>query len=1346
MADDVLSKVEDVEPYSLYGLSRYLSEIGDLLDRADQASVSKAPKAQEAALLEQRPAILEAQGRVRRAMGCRLEEPLTKREKPLAEAFLQEQISKLQGQALRDERAKAGIDRLQQLLVQVRGKTPAAESKAVRDIEASLKQAETDWKELSPIYQKWQAGRHSFRSNADLQAFKRRYEECRKIRDAGDEKLGAALCARRGADIPEEPPNVPKAGWSSIARKAQTMPAAQSTPVRGAAAVALDAKKKASAKSSSWASQTISFAQRLRAEAVAKVRQATETEDDGFWTEGLPMERPPPPPLPEAQGNEEATDGFAATKASKPGRPPSAPTRAPLSSLANSGRRWGPADPGQSEDEDVQADAPEQQEAGSKHSKVARAEREVPVPSAKKRGKSNKSKPAPREDESEAASAPRAPPSGVWSSVEALFAGTLVSELLRSAAWRCEAEARLVELIDRLPPSAPLGLPMPLTWVQFMSLEMDGGPKRTSRRGESPWLLRLKSNIPRLLSHYVSILFALLLLHSLSRFGILTWLVAAQTFLLLLPPQKVGQFGPSVHVMVLQGIHLLLWIFFVRSLWQLHIFIQIFLALVICGHAYAVNEASAIVLLRSLAEGPRATEDQGIYGSQVSTLSTIVARLLSAANAAERKEEKESPGNSAAQEKASPRLAALDNPGGSNAAAPPAKKARTRHPVPFSAKEELQVLRDAFVAVLARLDLQRSESSQVAGAVVRCLELLSRREIQTGTDPRRTDASPGGPEMLRSESLDSERAARPAQPQLQSGKMVGIANGASPVKERSRSPKKELKTDLVKPQLSEEDLQDGFSAAQVFGSKTAMSGYTYDDLICLPGHINFGVHDVCLGSQFTKRISLRTPIVSSPMDTVTESNMAIAMALEGGIGVIHTNMAIEDQAREVSRVKKYKAGFILDPVCVLPTMTLDELDLLKTKHGFTGFPVTENGQMGAKLLGLVTKRDTDFIADRNTRLSAIMTPAKDLVTMREGCDLLEANALLQKSKKGKLPIMTQSGLLVAMVSRTDIKKNVEFPNATKEAVNKGLLVAAAIGTRPNDKERVRALVAAGVDAVVIDSSQGDSLFQHEMIKWIKSNFPDLQVVAGNVVTKRQAKNLIECGADALRVGMGIGSICTTQEVCACGRAQASAVYNVAKLARMYGVPILADGGISSPGHIVKALSLGAGAAMCGSLLAGTSETPGEYFYSEDGKRLKRYRGMGSIDAMKKGSDDRYFGTTSSIKVAQGVSGTVQDKGSIHRYIPYLTQGIRHGMQDIGAKSVDQLQAMLQEGQLRFELRSAAAQREGGVHGLHSFERNLAVQGTRGCAPLCSCVCCSNTASSRIPARFGLETSGKLFDS
>merc|ERR1719343_433272 len=325
----------------------------------------------------------------------------------------------------------------------------------------------------------------------------------------------------------------------------------------------------------------------------------------------------------------------------------------------------------------------------------------------------------------------------------------------------------------------------------------------------------------------------------------------------------------------------------------------------------------------------------------------------------------------------------------------------------------------------------------------------------------------------------------------------------------------------------------------------------------MPGHIDFGVHEVVLDSQFTKKIVLKTPLVSSPMDTVTESKMAIGMALQGGIGVIHNNNSIEDQANEVSKVKKYRSGFITDPICIKPTMLLSDLDKLRSTCGFTGFPVTSDGKMGSQLLGLVTRRDCDFVTDRtSTSVSQVMTKADQLVTAEEGVELQAANEIIHRTKKGKLPIVSKTGILVALMARTDLKKNAEHPLATKDA-NKQLRVAASIGTRPSDRDRATALVAAGVDAIIVDSSQGDSNFQHDIIRWMKKQFPDLQVVGGNVVTKRQAKHLIDSGVDGLRVGMGIGSICTTQEVCACGRAQASAVYNIARYARQFGIPIIA---------------------------------------------------------------------------------------------------------------------------------------------------------------------------------------------
>merc|ERR1712003_119776 len=418
-------------------------------------------------------------------------------------------------------------------------------------------------------------------------------------------------------------------------------------------------------------------------------------------------------------------------------------------------------------------------------------------------------------------------------------------------------------------------------------------------------------------------------------------------------------------------------------------------------------------------------------------------------------------------------------------------------------------------------------------------------------------------------------------------------------------------------------------------------------------------------------------------------------------------MKAEDQAVEVKRVKKFKNGFILDPVCLSPDSTLENIKELTAKLKFSSFPVTETGKMGGKLLGIISGRDSAFIEDLSVKVSDFMTPRSELTCAKDGISLKEANKILKKSKKGKLPVVNDEDELVGLVALADIQKNKENPLASMDMVNKQLLCGASIGTRPDDKIRAGLLADAGVNVIVIDSSQGDSMYQIEMIKYLKAKHPHVDIIGGNVVTPSQAHNLIKAGVDGLRVGMGIGSICTTQEVCAVGRAQASAAYHVSKYAKKFGVPVIADGGIKSCGHITKALCLGAGTVMMGSMLAGTDESPGEYFY-QDGVRLKRYRGMGSLDAMSKGSEKRYVwdDSVTAVKVAQGVSGTVQDKGTLRRYIPYLTQGVRHGLQDAGCGSLSEAQEKLYSNSLRFEIRSPAAQTEGGVHGLHSYSKRL----------------------------------------
>jgi IMP dehydrogenase len=496
----------------------------------------------------------------------------------------------------------------------------------------------------------------------------------------------------------------------------------------------------------------------------------------------------------------------------------------------------------------------------------------------------------------------------------------------------------------------------------------------------------------------------------------------------------------------------------------------------------------------------------------------------------------------------------------------------------------------------------------------------------------------------------------------------------------------------------------GLSMNKIFRNEMGLA-YSYDDLIFLPGYIDFSMNEIDLTSRISKRIELKCPIVSSPMDTVTESKTAIMLALLGGIGIIHCNNTIEEQCNEVKVVKRYNNGFITEPIIFSPNNIIKDVrDAIKI-HKFSGFPITEDGKVHSKLVGMISSRDIDF-EDENVFLKDVMTQNPVVYKEENGSvKLKDANNILKKCKKSRLPIVNNEGELQSLICRKDIRNMNAYPLATKNKQTKQLMVGVAISTHKDYKDRLHRLIEVGADVIVIDSSQGNSSFQISTLKYIKQTYPDVDVICGNIVTKEQAQNLISNGADGLRVGMGVGSICTTQEVCGVGRPQATAIYEVARYAKESNVPVIADGGISNSGHIFKALALGASAVMLGSLIAGTDESPTDYYY-KDGVRLKKYRGMGSLDAMKKYSSERYFINENAPRVAQGVSGEVTAKGSLDKYIPFLIQSVKHGYQNVGVKKLSEMHDNLYNETLRGHLRSSHAIIEGGVHHLYNHERSF----------------------------------------
>lgn len=464
---------------------------------------------------------------------------------------------------------------------------------------------------------------------------------------------------------------------------------------------------------------------------------------------------------------------------------------------------------------------------------------------------------------------------------------------------------------------------------------------------------------------------------------------------------------------------------------------------------------------------------------------------------------------------------------------------------------------------------------------------------------------------------------------------------------------------------------------------------TFDDVLLVPAYSAILPKDTSLHTRLTRNISLAIPLVSAAMDTVTEARLAIAMAQEGGIGIIHKNLTPKEQAREVAKVKRFEAGVVRDPITIPPTMKIRDVIALSHQHGISGFPVVE----GKVVVGIITNRDLRFEEELGAEARAKMTPRDKLVFVKEGADPAEAKRLMNKHRLERVLVVNDAFELRGLITVKDIFKSTTHPDASKDEQGK-LRVGAAVGVGPDNDERIELLVAAGVDVLVVDTAHGHSQGVLERVKWVKTRFPQVEVIGGNIATAAAALALVEHGADGVKVGIGPGSICTTRIVAGVGVPQISAISNVAKALEGTGVPCIADGGIRFSGDVSKALAAGASSVMMGSMFAGTEEAPGEVILFQ-GRSYKSYRGMGSLGAMADGSADRYFQDAANNTdkfVPEGIEGRVPYKGSVLAILYQLVGGVRSSMGYCGCASIDELREKAE-----FVEITSAGMRESHVH-------------------------------------------------